>query len=309
MSRRIGVVGGGIIGLAVARELLDRQPGSELVLFEKEQEVAAHQTGHNSGVVHAGLYYEPGGLKARLCRRGSTLLRAFAETHRVAYEECGKIVVAKDEAQRDRLNGICARATANGVPGVRLIDAAEIQRIEPSTEGLAALHSPETAIVDFKGIAEALQKDITDVGADVRLGTRVSEIREDASTAAGGRATQVTARTRSPDGRTEQMRETFDLVIVCAGLQSDRLATTSGEPRFPKIVPFYGDYFMLARERADQVRGLIYPVPDPRYPFLGVHITRRYDGEVMLGPNAFLSPGREIYGRRRFNPQDWRMWS
>ena len=305
MGRRVAVIGGGIIGLAVARELMSCSPGAEVVVYEKEARVASHQTGNNSGVVHAGLYYEPGGLKATLCRRGLGLLRDFAREKNVTYQECGKIVVAKDELQRDRLNGIHAKALANNVPGVRLIGPAEIQQVEPHSEGVAALHSPETAIVDYRGVTEALAADVTEAGGQLRLCTEVTSIREDVTTAAGGRLAQVAARSGTGTGHpTKEDRELFDLVITCAGLQSDRLARASGEPRFPKVVPFYGDYFMLAEHKAAQVRGLIYPVPDPRYPFLGVHITRRYDGEVMLGPNAFLSLGREIYRRGRVSPRD-----
>lgn len=301
---RVAVVGGGIIGLAAARELLDRRPGFDVVVFEKEDQVAGHQTGRNSGVVHAGLYYEPGGLKATLCRRGVGLLRSFARDKGVSYQECGKIVVAKDEVQRQRLTSLFAKATANGVPGARLIGPAEIQEIEPHSAGLAALHSPQTAIVDYRGIAQALAADLVQAGAEVRLSTEVTSIREDAPTGTGGRAAHVFSRSRDARGQDRKQWEAFDLVITCAGLQSDRIARTSGEPRFPKIVPFYGDYFLLAAQQANRVRGLIYPVPDPRYPFLGVHITRRYDGEVMLGPNAFLSLGREIYRPRRFSPKD-----
>lgn len=310
MGRRTAVIGGGIIGLAVAREVLSRNPDSEVVLYEKEDHVAAHQTGNNSGVVHAGLYYEPGGLKATLCRRGVGLLRDFAREHGVAYEECGKIVVAKDEVQQQRLNGIYERATANGVPGVRIIDSAEIKQIEPYSEGVAALHSPETAIVDYRGICEALAKEFTAAGGDLRLSTEVTSVREDVIAGAGGKLAQVASHSAgSRQNRPAQKQgkedlELFDLVIACAGLQSDRLAQASAEPRYPKIVPFYGDYFMLAEHKAAQVKGLIYPVPDPKYPFLGVHITRRYDGEVMLGPNAFLSLGREIYRRGRLSPRD-----
>ncbi|MGO1522648.1 MAG: L-2-hydroxyglutarate oxidase [Nesterenkonia sp.] len=303
MGLRIGVIGGGIIGLAVARELSAQRPGADVVLFEKEPHVAAHQTGRNSGVVHAGLYYEPGGLKARLCRRGAGLLRDFARQKQVAYQECGKIVVAKDEREHQRLRGIYAKATANGAPGVRMIGPAGIQEIEPYSEGVAALHSPQTAIVDYRGVAEALADDLISAGAQVRLSTEVTSVREDALSGAGGRAAHISSRDRSRSGASQQV-EAFDLVVVCAGLQSDRIARASGESRFPKIVPFYGDYFMLAHQQAQRVNGLIYPVPDPRYPFLGVHITPRYDGEVMLGPNAFLSLGREIYRRRRLSPKD-----
>lgn len=305
MGIRIGVIGGGIIGLAVARELVGRRPGADVVLFEKEDQVAAHQTGRNSGVVHAGLYYEPGGLKAQLCRRGIGLLKDFAADKGVSYQECGKIVVAKDETERHRLKAILDRAAANGVPDVSLIGPEEITRIEPSATGVAALHSPHTAIVDFTGITEALASDVTSAGAEVRLSTEVIGMDETPGNSADRSGVQVRSRI-SDSEQGEEYAETFDLVIACGGLQSDRLARMVGESVYPKIVPFYGDYFMLAPDQADRVRGLIYPAPDPRYPFLGVHITRRYDGEVMLGPNAFLALGREAYRRTGISFRDLR---
>lgn len=291
---RIGVIGGGIIGLAVARELLQRRPAAEVTLFEKEGRVGVHQTGRNSGVVHAGLYYEPERLKARLCRRGVGLLEDFAHEKGVSYQRCGKIVVATNETERDRLRSIHARAVANGVPGVEVIDAAAIAEIEPAARGIAALHSPETAIVDYGGIARGLVEDIAQAGGELRLGTEVCAVDEDRDG-----PSQAPVRVRTPSGE-----ERFDHVIACAGLQSDRLARRSGESRYPAIVPFFGEYLHLTAERAADVNGLIYPVPDPRYPFLGVHITRRYDGEVLLGPNAFLSAGREVYRRPGFNFRD-----
>src|SRR5690625_2885297 len=280
MGLRIGVVGGGIIGLAVARELLQRRAGSDVVLFEKESRVAAHQTGRNSGVVHAGLYYEPGGLKAQLCRRGVGLVRDCAQEKYVADEQCGKIVVAKGERERQRLQWISARATATGVPDVQRLGPSEIEEIEPHAQGLAALHSPQTAIVDFRGIAEALMDDLVSAGAEVRLSTEVTAIGEDAPGGTGGRVAHVSSKIAAGSSRVQQV-EAFDLVVVCAGLQSDRLARASGQSRYPKVVPFYGDYLLLSPEKAGLVNGLIYPVPDPRYPFLGVHITPRWDGEVM----------------------------
>jgi L-2-hydroxyglutarate oxidase LhgO len=285
MSVRAAVVGGGIIGTAVARELTRRLDGVEVTLVEKEDRLAAHQTGHNSGVVHAGLYYEPGSLKARLCRRGVHLLQEFAAQHGVAYDECGKVVVALDERESARLDALHARAVANGVPGVRLVDAAGIREIEPHAVGLRALHSPHTAIVDYPGVVEALAEELGAAGARVLLGHEVVGLD------AGPRSVRL----RTATG----LDERFDVVIACAGLQSDRLARLAGEDREPRIVPFLGDYVLLAEDQRDLVRGLVYPVPDPRYPFLGVHLTRRVDGEVMVGPNAFLSPGRETYTRSR----------
>lgn len=281
-TRRVAVVGGGIIGVATARELLRGGTADEVVLFEKEASVAAHQTGHNSGVVHAGLYYEPGSRKATLCRRGVTLIESYVAERGIPFDRCGKVVVAQDEAEVERLQAIRRRAEANGVPDVRLIGPEELRRIEPHAVGLRALHSPATGIVDYIALTRALADDVAAAGGELRLRTEVRELRE-------GDATVTVV--------TDTAVETFDLVVSCAGLQSDRLARRSGEARQPVIIPFYGDYFLLDGQARDLVRGLIYPVPDPRYPFLGVHLTRRVDGEVMLGPNAFLSLGREAYSR------------
>ncbi len=286
---RAGVVGGGIIGVAVARELLLSGAASEVVLYEKEAELAGHQTGHNSGVVHAGLYYEPGSLKARLCRRGGELLRELAARRAVPFDECGKVVVARDEKERARLNSIFERSVANGVPGVRLISHTELAIIEPHSRGVAALHSPNTAITDYKAVTVALAADFTDAGGTVRLSHKVTEVQD------GGAQSSVTA-----NGATES----FDLVINCAGLQSDRLAVTSGDEKNPRIVPFFGEYFLLRPAKRALVNGLIYPVPDPKYPFLGVHLTKRIDGEIMVGPNAFLAGGREAYRGHQVSPSD-----
>ncbi|MDD7836815.1 L-2-hydroxyglutarate oxidase [Paenarthrobacter sp. AB444] len=278
--KRCAVVGGGIIGVAVARELANKLDGAQVTIFEKEDRLAAHQTGHNSGVVHAGLYYEPGGLKARLCRRGVELLHEFCAEKALPYEACGKLVIAQTAGEQQRLNAIFARATANGVPGVRMLNGDQIREVEPNAVGLSALHSPETAIVDYPAITKALADDVRASGGTIRLGQEVTALEQQAE--------GVVVRTQ--DGS-----EHFDLVVACAGLQSDRLAEATGEPATPKIVPFFGQYFLLGHEARQQVKGLIYPVPDPRHPFLGVHLTKRIDGEMMLGPNAFISFGRESY--------------
>lgn len=280
MDQSFAVVGAGIIGAAVARELTWRFPDAEVTVYEKEAAPAAHQTGHNSGVVHAGLYYEPGGLKARLCRRGVALLREFCLTKGLPYDECGKVVVALDAAAEQRLRAIHERAVANGVPDVDMIGPAGIRAIEPDAVGRAALHSPHTAIVDYPAITRALLDDVIATGGRVEYGTAVDHVG-----AAPGHAVLSTS-----DGY-----RVHDLVITCAGLQSDRLARRSGGSAAPSIVPFFGQYFALDAGHRDHVRGLVYPVPDPRYPFLGVHLTRRVDGEVLIGPNAFLSLGREHY--------------
>ncbi|HEX4976869.1 MAG TPA: L-2-hydroxyglutarate oxidase [Nocardioides sp.] len=282
--RSVAVVGGGIVGVAVARELTRRLPDARVTLLEKEDRLAAHQTGHNSGVVHAGLYYEPGSLKARLCRQGVRLLRDLAERHGLAYEECGKVVVARDARESARLDALHARAVANGVPDVRLLDADGLREVEPHAVGVRALHSPRTAIVDYPAVTRALAAEVETAGGTVRLGHEVTRIEPRpgavrVSTGAG-------------------LEEELDLVVTCAGLQSDRVAQLAGEAGEPRIVPFLGDYVLLAPEQRSLVRGLVYPVPDPRYPFLGVHLTRHVDGEVSIGPNAFLSWGRESYDGR-----------
>jgi (S)-2-hydroxyglutarate dehydrogenase len=289
LTARYCVVGGGILGAAVARRLLLTEPGASVTLLEKEPELAGHQTGHNSGVVHAGVYYQPGSLKARLCRRGVALLREFCAEHALPYDECGKLVVATDERERERLLGIRDRAQANGVPGIRMLDAAGIEEIEPHARGVAALHSPTTAVVDFAGVARALARHAADMGASVRTGVEVTGFAD--------RATEVITRGRG-------YQDAFDLVIVCAGLHSDRVAALAGDGRDPAIVPFRGEYHLLRPERRHLVRGLIYPVPDPRYPFLGVHLTLRADGEVMAGPNAVLALAREGYRRRTLSARD-----
>ncbi|ETT27808.1 L-2-hydroxyglutarate oxidase [Rhodococcus aetherivorans] len=288
-SLRAAVVGGGIIGAATARKLA--MHGADVTLFEKEPRLAAHQTGHNSGVVHAGLYYPPGSLKARLCRRGVQLLAEFTAARGLPYEECGKLVVALDDSELDRLDAIHDRAVANGVPGIRRIGPDEITDIEPHARGIAALHSPHTAIVDYVAVTTALADDVTAAGGTVRLATPVTAIRSLGDEVLVGTDTGT-------DG--------FDLVITCAGLQSDRLAHGAGDLATPAIVPFLGDYHLLRPEAAGRVRGLIYPVPDPRYPFLGVHLTKRIDGAIMVGPNAFLAPGREAYRRRSGSLRDLR---
>ncbi|SQI30025.1 hydroxyglutarate oxidase [Rhodococcus coprophilus] len=291
---RAAVVGGGIIGAATARRLalLD----AHVTLFEKEPALAGHQTGHNSGVVHAGLYYPPGSLKARLCRRGVELLTDFVAEKNLPYDECGKLVVALDTAELGRLDAIEARATANGVPGLRRLDAEAIRSIEPHAVGIAALHSPRTAIIDYTAVTHALAEDVGAAGGVVRTSTTVTGLR--------ARAEAVIVESATAAGSLDL--ESFDLVVTCAGLQSDRLARRAGDRADPRIVPFLGDYHLLKPEPSRKVRGLIYPVPDPRYPFLGVHLTPRIDGRIMVGPNAFLSPARELYTRWGWSWRDLR---
>lgn len=293
MTDRVAVVGGGILGVAIARELLTRRPDAQMTLFEKEDRLAAHQTGRNSGVVHAGLYYQPGSNKAVLCRRGVGLLEEFCTQRGIRRIECGKVLVALDDTERARLGDIEERALANGVPGVRTIGPEELRELEPHVRGVAALHSPTTSIVDFAEVTQALAADAVGAGAKVLLGQEVIGLRST------GTEVVVTARTA---GGTYQ--DTFDQIIACGGLQSDRLAELAGDGPEPVIMPFRGEYYALKPERRDLVNGLVYPVPDPRYPFLGVHITPRVDGEVLVGPNAVLALAREGYTWRTASLHD-----
>ncbi|MGO1181421.1 MAG: L-2-hydroxyglutarate oxidase [Micrococcaceae bacterium] len=285
--RSYAVIGAGINGAAVAAEITRRHPSASVTVIEKTAHAAAHQTGHNSGVVHAGLYYEPGSLKARLCRRGVELISDYARQRDLPYEECGKLVVALTAEEETRLRHIHERAVANGVPGVRLIGPEEIRRIEPNAVGRLALHSPTTAIIDFAAVARSLLDDVVRAGGRVRFNTEVVDMTNDDD------GCELTLN----DGATER----FDVVIACAGLQSDRLAALAGGAEYPRIVPFFGQYSQLDSAHRDILHGLVYPVPDPAYPFLGVHLTKRVDGEMLVGPNAFLSLGRENYPGWRLN--------
>ncbi|HEY5487989.1 MAG TPA: L-2-hydroxyglutarate oxidase [Candidatus Limnocylindrales bacterium] len=282
----IAVVGAGIVGLATARALLIAHPGLRLVVVDKETRVAAHQTGHNSGVLHAGVYYAPGSRKAAMCRAGKAQLEEFARQHGIPFEHSGKLIVAVDEAERPRLADLLKRAQANGVPGAELLDRERIREIEPHVAGVAALWSPETGVIDYRLVAATLADEIREAGGTILLEREVTAIREMADE-------RVLETTGGPIAARD--------VIVCGGLQADRLAAMTGT-RGPRIVPFRGDYYVLRPEAARLVRGLIYPVPDPRFPFLGAHFTRRIDGEVWAGPNAVLAFAREGYRRRDVDP-------
>jgi L-2-hydroxyglutarate oxidase LhgO len=287
--RRVGIVGGGIVGVALAHHLAGSGRDVAVTVLEKEPDLARHQTGRNSGVVHAGLYYTPGSLKARLCRRGVELLSEFCAGHGLAYDRCGKVVVALDQAELGRLEAIHQRAVANGVPGVRMVGRGELAELEPHVQGVAALHSPTTAVVDFGEVTRRLAADAAAAGADIRTGVPVRAIARD------GDRVAVQA-----DGD----RLAFDQLVICGGLHTDRLARLAGHEGDPRVVPFRGEYYELAPGRRDLVRGLVYPVPDPRYPFLGVHLTRRVDGGVLVGPNAVLALAREGYRWRDLRPAD-----
>jgi L-2-hydroxyglutarate oxidase LhgO len=272
------------VGLAVARELAAER-GADVTVLEKEDRVAAHQTGHNSGVVHAGIYYPPGSLKARLCREGVALLKDYCARYELPYEETGKLVVATSAAERPLLRALAERARANGVPGIAELDALGLRDIEPHAVGVAAVHSPHTAITDFAAVARRLALDLADLGGSVCLGNRVRSIRET------GTGVEVLAAER---------RFAFNRLVVCAGLGTDAVAGMARRRGEVRIVPFRGEYYALRGAARKLVRGLIYPVPDPRYPFLGVHLTRRVDGEVLVGPNAVLALAYEGYKWRNF---------
>ena len=275
----VGVVGGGIVGLAVARLLAGS--GIPVVVFEKEPALAQHQTGRNSGVVHAGIYYPPGSAKALMCRRGVELLSAYCSERGLPWEALGKLVVARSDAEIGRLREIERRAHANGVPGVRWLDGAGIRELEPEVAGKAAVLSPSTAIVDYPAIARSFAEDVVRLGGEVLTGTPVSRVQR-----------------RGEDGADVIIAggsRRLSRLVICAGLQSDLVARAAGDEAAPEIVPFRGEYLRLLPHARGRVRHLIYPVPDPAYPFLGVHVTPRIDGEVDLGPNAVLALAREGY--------------
>ena len=279
--RTVGIVGAGIVGLAVARQLTTA--GVEVVVFEKEATVAAHQTGHNSGVVHAGIYYAPGSAKATMTRHGVDLLRAYCADHGLVWDERGKLVVARNAAEEVKLRELERRAAANGVPGVRWLSGAELRELEPGVAGVAALLSPTTAIVDYPAIARSFAAEVTAAGGQVLTSTPVTGLRLRADV---GVEVETPARSFR-----------FSRLVICAGLQADLLAAAAGDSAAPEIIPFRGEYLRLRPHAAGRVRRLIYPVPDPRYPFLGVHLTPRVDGTADLGPNAVLALAREGYRR------------
>jgi len=285
----VGIVGGGIVGLAVARELVRRRPGTRVVVFEKEDRLAAHQTGHNSGVVHAGIYYKPGSLKAELCTRGRRLLQDYCAEHSLPYDECGKLVVAVGADEMGRFEALEKTAHDNGVPGLRRVDAGGIAELEPHATGIAALHSPHTAITDYVAIANRIGREIEEAGGRILLSTEVTALARQ-----GAGLEVVSGADRHPVSR----------LVVCGGLESDRLAELMGGPPAPRIIPFRGEYMSVVAAKQDYVRGMVYPVPDPRYPFLGVHFTRRVDGGLEVGPNAFLALSRQAYGRMSLSPRD-----
>lgn len=272
----IAVVGAGIVGLAVARELAERHPDAEIAVLEREQGPARHQTGHSSGVIHAGVYYAPGSLKARLCVDGARRLYAYCERNGIATRRSGKLIVATAEAELGRLGELERRGKANGIDGIERVDGTRIREIEPGAAGMAALWSPNTGVVDFSRVAASMATDAARHGVSIRYATAVGDLRE----------------------------LNAGYTVACAGAWSDRLAVAAGAPKEPRIVPFRGAYRRLRPERRELVRGLIYPVPDPELPFLGAHLTREINGEVLLGPSALMVAARDAYRLWKVRPRD-----
>jgi (S)-2-hydroxyglutarate dehydrogenase len=283
------IIGGGIVGLATAWAILERRPGVRIAVVEKEDDWARHQTGRNSGVIHSGIYYKPGSLKAKLCREGNRQLMMFCDQHGIRYEACGKVIVATTESELPRLENLYERGLANGLVVERL-NVPEVKEIEPHISCLAGIHVPSTGIVDFAAVCRKLADLIRAQGAELRLGTKVVGFR-----ASGSKAVLETTK-----GALSARQ-----VINCAGLHSDRVAKLGGAEPGARIVPFRGEYYELKPERRRLVRNLIYPVPDPQFPFLGVHFTRMIDGSVHAGPNAVLSLKREGYRRASFELRDF----
>jgi L-2-hydroxyglutarate oxidase LhgO len=276
----LAIIGGGIVGLATAYQLLLRRPGLHLAILEKEEEVATHQSGHNTGVIHAGIYYRPGSLKARLCREGKEALERFADEHGIPYRRCGKIILAVEESELERLAALRDRGIANGVEGLEEIGPERIREIEPHASGIRALHSPRTGAIDFRRVSLALRDEVRSRGGAILTGHRVQAILD--------RGGERILKTAAGEITTKN-------AIACAGLHSDRVAAMTGDAGPMRIVPFRGDYYAFKPEARHLVRALINPVPDPGFPFLGVHFSRRIDDEVLAGPNAVLAFSREGY--------------
>ncbi|KAM9294186.1 L-2-hydroxyglutarate dehydrogenase, mitochondrial [Gastrophryne carolinensis] len=296
------IVGGGIVGLASARQLILRHPNLHFALLEKENEIATHQSGHNSGVIHSGIYYTPGSLKARLCVRGASLLYEYCDSKAIPYKQCGKLIVAVQHQEVPRLQALYDRGLQNSVPGLRLITAKEIREKEPYCQGVMALDSPCTGIVNYKQVCQAYADDFQDAGGSVLTGFEVSDIKMlNESPASTEEGLEYPVVVRNTKGEAVHCK----YVLTCAGLYSDRLSQISGCSSEPRIVPFRGDYLVLKPEKCYLVKGNIYPVPDPRFPFLGVHFTPRMDGNVWLGPNAVLAFKREGYRLCDFNARDF----
>lgn len=282
------VIGAGIVGLATAREVQQRHPQLAIAVVDKESGPGRHQSGHNSGVLHAGVYYKPGSLKAQLCVQGKTAMERFADEHGIGYETCGKLIVAVDESELGRLADLEQRGKANGVPGLRMVGPEELREIEPHAAGIRALHSPGTGIIDFGRVVEVLTELLRADGVDFYFDHQVTGLR------------RIWADTAVETSRGDIVTRR---VVSCGGLHADRLAAMDSDPDVA-IIPFRGDYYTLIPEARHLCRGLIYPVPDPSLPFLGVHFTKRFGGDVWAGPNAVLATAREGYRRSDVDLRD-----
>lgn len=291
----LAIIGGGIVGLATAMEWLARFPGSRLVVLEKEPTLGAHQTGHNSGVIHSGIYYRPGSLKAKTCVEGARLLVEFCRAHQIPYTLCGKLVVATDASELPALETLYQRGRANGVPGLTLVGQDALQEIEPHARGIRALHVPQAGIVDYGAVVRAFADVIRARGGAIQTSTRVERLHR--------RSGVWILETNTGDVQAK-------FLMTCGGLQADRVAVMAGAPSDVRIVPFRGEYYEVVPERRFLVKGMIYPVPNPVLPFLGVHFTRTVDGRVHAGPNAVLAFKREGYRKRDVSVSDiWDMVS
>lgn len=289
IAMRICIIGGGIVGLATALQLRRRLPGAELMLLEKESTVGQHQSTRNSGVLHAGLYYKPGSLRARLAVQGIRMMTEFCASHDIAHEICGKLVVAVDKTEVDRLRNLHERGRQNGLKGLEWLEGAAIREIEPNVAGVAALRVPEEGIVDYRAVVQMMASNARSEGVALHTDSRVEHLVRD------GAGWRIVSR---------QGEHTADFIVNCAGLYCDRVSALAGEARATRIVPFRGEYFKLKPEREHLVRNLIYPVPDPKFPFLGVHFTRLIHGGMEAGPNAILATAREGYQKSDVNLQD-----
>jgi len=286
---RITVVGGGIVGLATAYRIQDRFPGVSVTVLEKESAPGRHQSSHNSGVLHCGLYYKPGSKRAQLARRGITQMVEFCQTHQIPHDVCGKVVVATAPDEVPRLESLFERGQQNGLRGLRLLTPEQLREIEPHAAGLAAIHVPEEGIADYPRVVEVLAAQIHSRGATLITSAKVTAIRRDST---AWRITHTAG------------ENLCDWIVTCAGLHSDRMAALTGKPREARIVPFRGEYFLLRKDRQFLVRNLIYPIPDPNFPFLGVHFTRMIHGGIEAGPNAVLALSREGYRKSQINLRD-----
>jgi len=286
---RVTIIGAGIVGLATGIKLLEKNPALEISFIEKENDVALHQTGHNSGVIHSGIYYKPGSLKAENCRRGYKMLLDFCDEHGIEYDICGKVIVATDEREKEYLNVLYERGLENGLEGIKIISSEELKDYEPHANGVAAIHIPQTGIIDFREVARKFKEVIESKGGQFFFGESVKNIVVESD------------EVRTITNKSEH---SADYLISCAGLQSDRIARMTHPNLDLRIIPFRGEYYKIKEEKRYLVRNLIYPVPDPAFPFLGVHFTRMIDGEREAGPNAVFSFKREGYAKTSFDLKD-----